>query len=140
MKIGDGAPALFTGDIIGDKVHRAGAVQGNHHDNVFNIGRFQLNQVSFHARRFKLENADGLSLFKQLESPGIGGGNFVNVNFLAGGFGYDFQGRFNDGQVFKAQKVHFKKTKVFYRMKGVLGNVGVVVGGSVLDRYVVIQP
>ena len=59
--IGDGVPVILSLQILGNKVHRAGAIQGNPRNNILQIFRFQLLHKRLHAAAFQLEDTLGLS-------------------------------------------------------------------------------
>ena len=82
----DFLPALLAGDKIRDVVHRSGAIEGVHCDDVADDRRLQLAEVFLHSGRFKLERANGVTRRVQFVSFLVVNRNVVNVDVDATGF------------------------------------------------------
>ena len=77
----DGLAAVFAGAVIGDEVHRAGAIEGVGGDEIFEAVGLHLDEEVFHAAGFKLEDALGGAFLEDgFEDEGIGGVDFFNVD------------------------------------------------------------
>ncbi|MPN62084.1 hypothetical protein SDC9_209830 [bioreactor metagenome] len=60
MHIGDMGGIVFISGIPGDRIHRAGTVEGIYSDDIFNVLRPDALQHAFHPAAFQLENPFGL--------------------------------------------------------------------------------
>ncbi len=83
-------------DIIGDELHRAGAVQRIHGNQIVDTCRLELFQIFAHAVRLKLENPNCCTLFEHLEGLLIIQRNIIQVVFLAMIFLHKLDRRFQD--------------------------------------------
>ena len=58
--------AVLAGAIVGDEVHRAGAVEGVGGDEVLDAVGLHLHEEVFHAAGFKLEDALGVAFLEDV--------------------------------------------------------------------------
>ena len=52
MNVADGLLFLFSGNVIGNQLHGAGSVKGDHGDNVFKLAGLQLFEIMLHHGAF----------------------------------------------------------------------------------------
>ena len=76
--------ALLAFDEIRDQVHRAGAIERDDGDDVFEPVRFEAGQQVAHAGAFQLENPGGLSGGEQGKGLGVVEGQLIHASTAAG--------------------------------------------------------
>ena len=100
-------------DVIGNGVHRAGAVQRNARDDIFESRRTQVAHKAFHAGTFKLEHGVGIPRPYEVVRAGIFVTELVEVKHPSRRFLYVIHRLFDIGQGNEPQKVHFKHAELF---------------------------
>ncbi len=135
MQIGWDRQSILAFDKLGNKLHRSGAVERHHGDDVFELRGLELFQITLHARAFQLEHAHGVAALQQGKCLFVVHRDFLGVDALMLHQINARQGVFDDGQVFQAQKIHFQKPHIFDGMQFILGHQAVVVGGGVLHWH-----
>ena len=129
IPIGNAPWVLLAGDKLGDGVHGTGAVQGDDSGDVLNVLGLEAHAHPRHARRLHLEHPRGMPLGEHTEHLRVIVSNLaereVRVVLLD-----HLHCVVQNGQVPKAQKVHFQKAQFFQGHHGVLGHRHVIVGGQ----------
>ncbi|OQA30785.1 MAG: hypothetical protein BWY57_02652 [Betaproteobacteria bacterium ADurb.Bin341] len=115
MEIIDLLLALLAQDEVIDhaRTERAGAIKGEHGDDVFKpVGRQFLQQL-FHAFRFHLENGRRIGLFQDLVGRRVVEAQTHQIELFAGQAFDVFQRQLDDGEVAQAQEVEFDQAGLF---------------------------
>ena len=119
-----GVAAVF--DVAGDGVHRTGAVEGNHRDEILESGGAQLHQHPLEAARLHLEYAVRFALGQHLIHPLV-----VQRNVRHGERGRVFLNHFlcvgDHRQVAQAEEIHLEDTQLLQVIHGVLGGHRLVI-------------
>ena len=118
----DEARVFLSRDELGDVVHRSGAVEGVHGDEVLKDGGMQLLQVLLHAGRLKLERADGAALLIELVGELVVEGDVVEVDDVAGGLLDDLAGLLELRQRLQSEEVHLDEARRLDDVAVVLGH------------------
>ena len=112
-----------------DGIHRAGAVQADQSDDIFQILRLQAHQHLLHTRRFKLEHAFGLTPGEHFVGFGIViiqlGDGEIRFFFLDGQLRIP-----DDRQGAQTEEVHLQQTQLLDLRHVELGHRQAIVGGK----------
>ena len=119
----DGLLAVLTLDELRDVGDRARTIEGVHGDEVLEGGGLQFAQVFLHARRFKLEGANGIAIAIELVGGGVFDADFVDVDLDAERLADVGDGLADDGERLEAEEVHLDKARLLNHLALVLGAV-----------------
>ena len=117
----DPDPALLAVDEIIDHLHRPGAVERVHGDNVADRLRLELAQVLAHPRRLELEDAHSFAVGENLESFRISKLQVVQVDCLPELLLDHFQGVLDHCQGAQAQDIDLEQADFLHPGHVVLG-------------------
>ena len=104
--VDNGFVAVLAGNELRDIGHWPRAIKGVHRNEVFEGRGLQLAQILLHARRLKLEGADGASVAEELISSGVVDRYAVDVEFDAETFPDVLEGFLDNGERFQSEEVH----------------------------------
>ncbi len=120
-EVGNVLRVMAAVNILGDRLHGAGAVEGDDGDNILEGGRLKLGNNPAHPSGFQLEHPAGLPGGEHLEHL------WVVQRYLLDGEAWVLPPEHlfrvvNDGEVSQAQKVHLQKAQLLQGGHGVLGH------------------
>ena len=107
--------ALFTQDEVVDhaRTERAGSIEREHGDDVFEAVGGQLLEQLLHAFRFNLEDRRGIGVLQDLVGLGIVEGQRIEIGAHAGQLLDVIDGELDDGQVAQAEEVELDQAHLF---------------------------
>ena len=122
MVVLDLGAAGLAFDVIGQHIHRAGPVERDHGDEVFDAVDADTPDQVAHAAGLELEHADRVAAVEQ----GIGGcvveGNLLKVDHNVVDLLDQLAGLLEHGQGLESQKIHLEQADFAERLHGVLGD------------------
>jgi len=130
--------ALLTGDEVGDELHRAGAVDRQQRDDVFERLHPERAAEVLHAAGFQLEHRDGVAALEHFEGLGVVERNFHHVEFDAVILPDHVERVLDDGQRPQPEEVHLEQPLLFARVGRERHDHAV--GGAAGQRNQVVQP
>ena len=104
--VDNGFVAVLAGNELRDIGHWPRAIKGVHRNEVFEGRGLQFAQILLHARRLKLEGADGAPVAEELVSSGVVDRYAVDVEFDAETFPDVLEGFLDNGESFQSEEVH----------------------------------
>ena len=110
----------FTTNILRNEIHRAGTIERDAGNNIFERGGFEFLHEALHAGGLQLENAFGLPLSDHREHTGIVVIDRGKIERLSRLPLHQTLRVLNDGQVAQAQEVHLEKAQFFERTHRIL--------------------
>lgn len=122
MFVGDSHLAVFAGDVVVDELHGTRPVEGDEGVDVVDGSDADATAKIAHAPRFKLEHADGIGFFDEVERFLVIERDGADVDPIAGSLGGVIDGVFNDGECFQSEKIHLQQSEVAEWIHGVLGD------------------
>ncbi len=127
--------AVHAADVVGDKVHGTGAIEGHHGNDVIQRLGLHLHQPLGHPRTFQLEDAHGIAFPEELVGFRVVGGDIVERVMNVVALFDRGAGTRHDGQSCQAQEVHLEHFELFEDThfelcNGLDGSVFGVVGGT----------
>jgi hypothetical protein len=126
---------VLTGDELVDLLHRAGAVERVHGDDVLELRGPQPLQHPAHPRRLQLEGAQGVSAAEGVEGGGVVQRHGLDVDIEPPGPLHHSDAGVDDVQVAQAQEVHLQQAQLLDRGHFVLGDDRRLVGGAPLQGH-----
>ena len=108
VRVSDGGGVFFPADVVGNPLHRAGAVEGDEGDDLVDRGKADLAAEVLHAAGFKLEDARGAAGVEQGEGLRVFERDGFDVEFGVGGAADVVHGVGDDGERLQAQEVHLQ--------------------------------
>ena len=128
--VNDLGRVLSVAQIRWDGVHRAGAVQRDQGDDIFQVFRAHAHQHLGHAGRFKLEDAHRLAAGQHLVGGGVVVVNVGHPEIRVLGVANGHLGIVDDGEGAQAQEVHLQQAQALDLHHVELGDRQAVVGGQ----------
>ena len=126
----------FALDIVGNKLHGPGTIEGNSRYYVFKTVRFEVFHHPLHSPAFQLKHCVGVSRSNKLEHVGVVILAILEIEFLSRRFLDYFYRLVDIGESSQSQKVHFEQTELLHLLHVVLS--GDVVAAA-LQGHVVAQ-
>ena len=114
--------AIFSPDILRNKIHRPRTIQGNSRDHIFQALWFQFLHEVLHSRTFQLEHSIRMTCSKRIQYLLIIIINMLHIQLHTGILFYQMYRILDNCQCTKSQKVHFQKSQFFQSCHCKLGN------------------
>ena len=112
VRILDRLLAVLAVDVGRDVVHRAGAIERHHGDDVLEPVGLKPLQALAHARRFKLEHTDRIGLGQQVVGWLVVEFQPREIDLDAPSLADEIDGSFQHGQCFQTEEVEFDETRL----------------------------
>ena len=112
VRVGDGGRIFFAFNVVGNPLHRAGAVEGDQRDDLIHGGKADLAAEILHAAGLQLEDAGGAAGVEQCKGFGVFEGYFLDVEIGVGGAADVGDGVGDDGERLEAEEVHLQQTEL----------------------------
>ena len=122
----DGVRTVLAADILGNKVHRAWAVQGNSGDYILKAMWLQFFHESFHSAAFQLEHTVSTTCSKRIQHFLVIIIYLLHIKGYAVIFLYIFYCVVDYSQGSKAKEIHFQKSQLLKSCHDKLGDDGSV--------------
>jgi len=107
---------VLSGNVGWDIGEWSGSIQGNHNNDIFKNGWFQLFQILGHSGSLKLEDTSGVTSSKKFKDARIFIAYFQKIDINVVMIFDDVDGTFEDRQVSESEEIHFEKPQIFKRI------------------------
>ena len=104
---------IFSPDILRNKIHRTGTIQGNACNNILQTLRLQLLHEILHTRTFQLEHTICLTGSQRIQHCFIIVINMIHINLTAMSLLGHPHSILDHSQGTKPQEIHLQKSKFF---------------------------